>query len=67
MATQKKQHAAKGAVHAHYYEGPADISGDVCLHQRVFAYNTDAGMVAGVDINVMFYNSPAGEGCMAVF
>jgi hypothetical protein len=37
-----------------YYEGPAEILGDVRLHQRYFTYKTDAGWVAGKTFNVMF-------------
>jgi hypothetical protein len=37
-----------------YYDGPADVNGDVCLHQRYFTYRTDAGLVAGKNFNVMF-------------
>jgi hypothetical protein len=37
-----------------YYGGPADIDGDVHLHQRYFTYKTHAGWVGGKTFNVMF-------------
>jgi len=42
----------------HYYEGPApadfNVKGDVCLHERLYTYKTDAGLVAGWTMSVMF-------------
>jgi hypothetical protein len=37
-----------------YYEGPAEIHGDVRIHRRYFTYRTESGVVAGSDFNVMF-------------
>jgi hypothetical protein len=37
-----------------YYEGPAEIAGDVKLNHRYFTYMTEGGIVAGSDFNVMF-------------
>jgi hypothetical protein len=47
--------AAQGtALVPRFYEGPADIQGDVHLQQRYFTYQTEAGWVAGKTFNVMF-------------
>lgn len=37
-----------------YYEGPASLVGDVGIHQRVFSHQTAAGVLAGVEVSVMF-------------
>src|SRR4051794_30240256 len=37
-----------------YYDGPADVTGDVHLRIRYFTYQTEAGMVAGRNTNEMF-------------
>jgi hypothetical protein len=37
-----------------FYEGPAEVLGDVHLSQRFFVYKTDTGKVAGKTLNVMF-------------
>lgn len=42
------------ALASRFYEGPADIRGDIHLHQRYFIYQTQAGQVAGKTLNVMF-------------
>jgi hypothetical protein len=37
-----------------YHEGPIESDGDVRLNRRWFTYETDAGLVAGSILNVMF-------------
>lgn len=37
-----------------YYDGPAEISGDVKLSRRCFTYETASGLVVGSDFSVMF-------------
>jgi len=52
---KQQQQIAEGTGQApHYYEGPTHIHGDVRLHQRLFSYETNAGLVAGWNMSVMF-------------
>jgi len=60
--SKQPQRAENKVSTAKYYEGPAEVTSDVRLHQRFFAYETDAGMVGGADFNVMFaIDRPARE------
>jgi hypothetical protein len=37
-----------------FYEGPADVDGDVQMHQRYYTYRSPEGLVAGKTASVMF-------------
>src|SRR5438046_3076934 len=37
-----------------FHDGPSESDGDIRLKQRLFTYETDAGLVGGQDISVMF-------------
>jgi hypothetical protein len=53
--SDEQRHPGKEPLDAaQYHEGAVLVSDDACIHQRVFAYQTDQGVVAGVDLNVMF-------------
>jgi hypothetical protein len=56
MRTSKRQqHPKAGTVQVpSFHEGPTHAQGDVQLQQRYFTYKTDAGIVAGCDMSVMF-------------
>jgi hypothetical protein len=50
-----QQQTAEGTVTTPtFYDGPAEVQGDEKLHQRFFTYRTDAGLVVGYELNVMF-------------
>lgn len=53
MASSRPE--SDGTVRApHFLEGPAEIVGDIHLHQRFFTYRLDAGLVSGKTFSVMF-------------
>jgi hypothetical protein len=61
MTKNKRQQRqlVEGTVGApNYYEGPAaadfNVKGDVCLHERLYTYRTEAGLVVGWTMSVMF-------------
>lgn len=48
-------HQSQGTVQApRYYEGHAEVAGDVRQHQRYFTYQTDGGLVSGTATSVLF-------------
>jgi hypothetical protein len=68
MPSQERQHVDTGsnqksagffsgegaASRRRYQEGPVESCGDVHLRQRYYTCETDAGLIAGKDFNVMF-------------
>jgi len=48
-----------------YYDGPADVVGDVHLRIRYFAYETDEGLAAGRNNEPLLHHRPPGPGCLA--
>jgi hypothetical protein len=54
IATTHSTSATGTGLAPNFYEGPAEIAGDVHLHQRFFTYRVNAGLVAGKTFSVMF-------------